>query len=163
VIAAELQQRAIEAERVAPGLFPVDGVEERLLVEGAGDVGVERALPGARQHLQAEAEGGIGGVGLLEHLELRGVVVRVGMLLVEELPAYAPAGEGAHTFLHVEKRALTTEQMAQAIARALGVPRAEVGVAGQKDRQAVTRQWISVPGVDPERALALSLDGIRVL
>jgi tRNA pseudouridine13 synthase len=83
--------------------------------------------------------------------------------VVDELPAYSPSGEGPHTFLHVQKRALTTEQAVLKIAAALGVRRPEVGIAGQKDRQAITRQWISVPAVDPERALALRLDGISIL
>jgi tRNA pseudouridine13 synthase len=83
--------------------------------------------------------------------------------VVEELPAYAPSGDGPHTLLFIEKRALTTEQAVQRIAAALGVRRPDVGVAGQKDRQAMTRQWISVPAVDPERALALRLDGISIL
>jgi tRNA pseudouridine13 synthase len=83
--------------------------------------------------------------------------------IVDELPAYAPSGEGAHTFLQVEKRALTTAEAVTRLASALGFRREEAGTAGQKDRQAVTRQWVSVPNVDPERALALSLDGVRVL
>jgi tRNA pseudouridine13 synthase len=32
-----------------------------------------------------------------------------------------------------------------------------------KDRQAITRQRISIPDVDPARALALTVDGVRVL
>jgi tRNA pseudouridine13 synthase len=43
------------------------------------------------------------------------------------------------------------------------VPPRDVGYAGRKDRDAVARQWFSVPGLDPERALALELDGVRVL
>jgi tRNA pseudouridine13 synthase len=39
----------------------------------------------------------------------------------------------------------------------------DVGVAGRKDRRAVTRQWLSVPGLDPEAALALAIPGVRVL
>jgi tRNA pseudouridine13 synthase len=83
--------------------------------------------------------------------------------LVEEIPAYAPAGEGPHTFLFVEKRGLNSEEALTAICRALGVPRNEAGLAGAKDRQAVTRQWMSLPNVDPARALALSLENLRVL
>jgi tRNA pseudouridine13 synthase len=32
-----------------------------------------------------------------------------------------------------------------------------------KDRHATTRQWLSIPRLDPERALALAVDGVRVL
>jgi len=83
--------------------------------------------------------------------------------LVEELPLYAPTGEGGHTFLHVEKRLVTTEEVAGALARAAGVPSRDVGYAGRKDRVAVATQWFSVPGLDPQRAAELRLEGVRVL
>jgi tRNA pseudouridine13 synthase len=83
--------------------------------------------------------------------------------VVEELPAYAPAGEGGHTFLRIEKRALTTQEAVARLCRALGVSPKDAGVAGQKDRQALTRQWISLPDVDPARALGAAVEGVRVL
>ncbi len=82
---------------------------------------------------------------------------------VEEIPLYAPTGEGQHTFVWVEKRLRTTEEVARDLARAAGAPARDVGYAGRKDRFAVTRQWLSVPGLEPERALALELPGARVL
>ena len=82
---------------------------------------------------------------------------------VDEIALYAPSGEGGHTFLHVEKRLRTTEEVARALARLAGVPPREVGYAGRKDRVAVTRQWFSVPGVEPETALAFGMPGVRVL
>ncbi|HZS38169.1 MAG TPA: tRNA pseudouridine(13) synthase TruD [Polyangia bacterium] len=83
--------------------------------------------------------------------------------VVEELPAYPPSGDGTHTFLWIEKRALTTDEAMQRVAAALGADAREGGAAGMKDRQAVTRQWISLPNVDPDRARGLTLDGVRVL
>jgi tRNA pseudouridine13 synthase len=83
--------------------------------------------------------------------------------VVDELPAYAPSGEGTHTFMLVEKRGLTTAEAVQRLGRALGFRREDAGAAGQKDRQAVTRQWISAPAVDPERALAVALEDVRVV
>ena len=68
---------------------------------------------------------------------------------VEELPAYAPAGEGDHCFVHLEKRDLSTREAIRRLARALGVAARDVGAAGQKDRHAITTQWVSLPGVDP--------------
>jgi len=82
---------------------------------------------------------------------------------VEELPLYPPSGAGEHTFVHVEKRLVTTEEAASALARVAGVRARDVGYAGRKDRMAVATQWISVPGLDPQRALDLELEGIRVL
>ncbi|MGZ3437968.1 MAG: tRNA pseudouridine(13) synthase TruD [Polyangia bacterium] len=83
--------------------------------------------------------------------------------VVDELPAYPPSGEGGHTFLRIEKRGLTTAEAVARLARALGAKQNEAGTAGQKDRQALTRQWISLPDVDPARALATSAEGVRVL
>src|SRR5690349_18985146 len=84
--------------------------------------------------------------------------------VVEELPAYLPAGEGPHTFLWIEKRGLTTPEAVRRLARALRVPERDVGYAGMKDRHATTRQWVSVPAVDPAVALAAELGAeLRVL
>lgn len=82
---------------------------------------------------------------------------------VEEEPLYFASGEGDHTFVFVEKRGRTTEQVARDLARAAGVAPRDVGYAGRKDRHAITRQWLSAPGLDPDRALGLPLPGARVL
>jgi len=82
---------------------------------------------------------------------------------VDEIPAYLPFGEGSHLFLLVEKRGKNTREVAAAIAKALGVRERDTGIAGQKDRHAVTTQWLSVEGVDPSRAIGLSGDGFRIL
>ncbi len=83
--------------------------------------------------------------------------------IVEELPLYEPSGEGGHTFLWVEKRESSTEEVARALARFASVANRDVGYAGRKDRRAVTRQWFSVPELDPDRALAFRDDRARVL
>src|SRR5262245_1321091 len=82
---------------------------------------------------------------------------------VDELPLYAPSGEGGHTFLRVEKRLRTTEEVARDLARAVGAAPRDVGYAGRKDRGAVATQWFSAPGLDPDAALGLALRGARVL
>jgi tRNA pseudouridine13 synthase len=82
---------------------------------------------------------------------------------VEELPLYAPSGAGEHTFVKVEKRLVTTEEVASALSRAARVRASEIGYAGRKDRFAVATQWFSVPRLDPRRALELACDGMRVL
>jgi tRNA pseudouridine13 synthase len=82
---------------------------------------------------------------------------------VEELPAYLPGGEGPHTYLWVSKRGLTTPEAVKRVARGLGVHERDVGYAGLKDRHATTRQWISVPDVAPETALALVVSDLSVL
>jgi tRNA pseudouridine13 synthase len=81
----------------------------------------------------------------------------------EELP-YAPSGAGDHVFVRIEKRGTTTVDAARALARTLGVRDRDIGIAGMKDRHAVTRQWLSLPPpVAPEQALAIELPGVRVL
>ena len=82
---------------------------------------------------------------------------------VDELPLYRPSGSGEHTFVHVEKRLRTTEDVVHALARHAGGRPRDVGYAGRKDRNALTTQWFSVPDLVPERARALSLPGVRVL
>lgn len=83
--------------------------------------------------------------------------------VVEEVPAYEPSGEGEHLFLWIEKVGLSTLDAVSALGRALGKRDREFGFAGMKDARAVTRQWISIAGVDAERARNLELEGLRVL
>jgi len=82
---------------------------------------------------------------------------------VDEQPLYRAIGAGEHTFVRVEKRLRTTEAVARDLARAAGARPQDVGYAGRKDRVALATQWISVPKLDPDAALALELPGARVL
>lgn len=63
---------------------------------------------------------------------------------VEEVGAYEPGGEGTHLYLWIEKRDAAGDWMAGELARHFEVPRGDIGIAGVKDRYAVTRQWVSV-------------------
>lgn len=63
--------------------------------------------------------------------------------MVEELPLYEPCGEGEHVYLFIEKRNMTTMQVADELARRLHVRRGDVSYAGMKDKAAVTRQLFS--------------------
>ncbi|OEU53235.1 MAG: tRNA pseudouridine(13) synthase TruD [Desulfuromonadales bacterium C00003096] len=82
---------------------------------------------------------------------------------VEEIPLYEPCGEGEHLYLDIEKSGLTTFDLLDTLAKALGAKRQEMGYAGLKDARAVTRQTISMTGVRPEQAMDLQLDGITIL
>jgi len=64
---------------------------------------------------------------------------------VEELPLYPASGQGDHLYVTVEKAGRTTHEVASELAAALGVKDREVGVAGLKDKRAVTVQRMSVP------------------
>lgn len=83
--------------------------------------------------------------------------------MVEEIPAYEPSGTGAHTFVEIEKRDLTTHEAIRRLAQAAGCDPRDVGYAGLKDRHATTRQWLSFPALPADRASALGVEGIRVL
>jgi tRNA pseudouridine13 synthase len=76
---------------------------------------------------------------------------------VEEIPLYPPSGEGEHTFVLIEKRMRTSEEIARMLAREAGVSPRDVGYAGRKDRAAVTRQWYSLPAIDPEHVSGIEL------
>ncbi len=83
--------------------------------------------------------------------------------VVEEIPAYEPSGSGEHLFLWIEKREVSAEQLTQHLSRTLNIPRSDIGMAGMKDRQAISRQYVSVP-VFCERDLErLPSDRIRIL
>ncbi|CAN5518370.1 tRNA pseudouridine(13) synthase TruD [soil metagenome] len=82
---------------------------------------------------------------------------------VEEIPAYEPSGEGEFLYLWVEKRDMGAEYFVRTMARRLDIPTGEIGTAGLKDRRAVTRQMVSLPGAVEGRLAQLEGDGIRVL
>jgi len=83
--------------------------------------------------------------------------------VVEEIPLYHPSGSGQHVYVFLEKRKLSTYQVVNAFARRLEVPTRDIGYAGLKDAQAVTRQTISIDGVEPGRVEALDIPGIKIL
>lgn len=83
--------------------------------------------------------------------------------VVDEIPLYEATGSGSHTFLRIEKRMRTTEDVVGDLARVFGVKRRDIGYAGRKDRVAVARQWFSIPDLDPARAAGFEVEGARVL
>jgi len=82
---------------------------------------------------------------------------------VEEIPLYAPSGEGEHVLFEIEKHGIPTREAVRRLARALGANPESFGVAGQKDARAVTRQWLSVAGVETARVTGAEASGVRVL
>ena len=82
---------------------------------------------------------------------------------VSEIPRFLPCGSGELAYAYVEKRGLNTHDLVAAL-RDLGVPYNDVGVAGLKDKHAVTRQWLSVPGEHEQALVALDgMEGVGVL
>ncbi len=76
---------------------------------------------------------------------------------------YLPSGAGEHLFLWIEKRDVSGERLLDHLSRSLGIGRGEIGMAGLKDRRAVTRQYVSVPRTAEARLAECDTDGIRVL
>lgn len=83
--------------------------------------------------------------------------------VVDELPLYEPCGEGEHLYLWIEKRDVSGPSLRRHLARALRISDRTIGMAGLKDRRAVTRQWVSVPAQAAERVGAINDDRVRVL
>jgi tRNA pseudouridine13 synthase len=82
---------------------------------------------------------------------------------VEELPAYLPSGSGEHLYLWIEKRELTTVDAVKELCGALGARFETAGWAGLKDKQAVSRQWLSLHVAATPNAAELAFDRLRVL
>lgn len=83
--------------------------------------------------------------------------------IVDEVPAYAPSGEGEHTYFRVEKREISTPELVKQIAIKLGVSPKVISYAGLKDTHALARQTLSAHFVDPASIEALELDNARIL
>lgn len=64
--------------------------------------------------------------------------------IVEEYIGVEPDGDGEHDLLQIEKIGANTAWVARQLARYAGVANVDVGFAGLKDRNAVTRQTFSV-------------------
>src|SRR5262249_52242730 len=59
---------------------------------------------------------------------------------VQEIPLYEASGEGEHVYAEIQKVGVTTFDAIRRIAGALGLSTREIGYAGMKDAQAVSRQ-----------------------
>lgn len=83
--------------------------------------------------------------------------------VVDELPLYLPQGEGDHLMIKLRKEGHTTGHVLRELARQLRVKDRDIGSAGQKDRHAVTTQWVSVPVKGESRLPHFELSGVEVL
>ena len=85
--------------------------------------------------------------------------------IVAEIPLYQFADAGGFAFLFLEKTNLSTLDLVNLIRKHLDLEDHEVGLAGWKDKRAITRQWISLPQEKTsEDLLALLADkGIKIL
>lgn len=112
------------------------------------------ALATPTRHLTADIPG-IGGV----------LKQRPEDFIVEEIPAYEPVGQGEHIYLWVQKTNISTLHLVRLLAEHFGVRRDDIGVAGLKDKLAVTTQMVSIhtPGKKPEDFPSFERPGASVL
>ncbi|EBK4970432.1 hypothetical protein DNS01_05325 [Salmonella enterica] len=85
-------------------------------------------------------------------------------VVVEDL-GFTPDGEGEHILLRILKNGCNTRFVADALAKFLKIHAREVSFAGQKDKHAVTEQWLCarVPGKEMPDFSAFQLEGCKVL
>jgi len=73
---------------------------------------------------------------------------------VDEVPLYEAGGQGDHVYFRVRKAGVPTPEAVQRIARYMGRSPGDFGVAGMKDAQAVTTQYMSLEHADADRLAA---------
>ena len=85
-------------------------------------------------------------------------------VVVEDL-GFAPDGEGEHILVRILKNGCNTRFVADALAKFLKIHAREVSFAGQKDKHAVTEQWLCarVPGNQMPDLSKFELEGCKVL
>ena len=84
---------------------------------------------------------------------------------VTEILDYALSGDGEHDFLWLEKQDANTAWVAGKLAKHARIRESDVGFAGLKDRNALTRQWFSVrrPSSAGTDWGDFDLPGVRIL
>lgn len=85
-------------------------------------------------------------------------------VVVEDL-GFEPDGEGEHILVRILKNGCNTRFVADALAKFLKIHAREVSFAGQKDKHAVTEQWLCarVPGNVMPDLSKFELEGCKVL
>ncbi len=83
--------------------------------------------------------------------------------VVEEIPLYEFSGEGEHLVLHIRKKNLTTWEMIDKICVHLGIKAKEVGYAGLKDKNAMTKQYISLEKKYEEKMQSFEHPDIKII
>ncbi|MGP3590786.1 tRNA pseudouridine(13) synthase TruD [Vagococcus sp. WN89Y] len=85
-------------------------------------------------------------------------------VVIEDL-GFTPDGEGEHILVRILKNGCNTRFVADSLAKFLKIHAREVSFAGQKDKHAVTEQWLCarVPGNAMPDLSAFELEGCKVL
>jgi tRNA pseudouridine13 synthase len=83
--------------------------------------------------------------------------------VVDEIPLYEFSGVGEHLVLHIRKKNMSTWEMIDRIANHLGIKARDIGYAGLKDKNAMTKQYISIMKKYEEKLESFSHDNIKIL
>jgi len=83
--------------------------------------------------------------------------------IVDEIPSYLPVGTGEHTYIQIQKEQITTHEVIRSFCSSFGIKESEVGFAGLKDAQAVSRQWFSFRLLDEEKLARFTHPKIKIL
>lgn len=83
--------------------------------------------------------------------------------VVDEIPLYPFSGEGEHLVLHIRKKNLSTWQMIDIFSNHLGIKSRDIGYAGLKDKNAQTKQYISLPKKCEPMLENFDHEGIKIL
>jgi tRNA pseudouridine13 synthase len=83
--------------------------------------------------------------------------------VVDEIPLYPFSAEGEHLVLHVRKKNLSTWQMIDIFSNHLGIKGRDIGYAGLKDKNAQTKQYISLPRKYESALEHFDHEGIKIL
>jgi len=83
--------------------------------------------------------------------------------VVEEIPLYEFSGTGTHVLAYIQKKGITTAELIARMGQSLNVRKFDIGYAGRKDSNAITRQWFSIEHIEPEKLQSLNLGSIKVL
>jgi tRNA pseudouridine13 synthase len=83
--------------------------------------------------------------------------------VVDEIPLYPFTGNGEHLVLHIRKKNLSTWELVSLLANHLGIKGREIGYAGLKDKNAMTKQYISLPKKYERRLESFSHANVKIL
>lgn len=83
--------------------------------------------------------------------------------VVDEIPLYPFTGQGEHLILHVRKKGLSTWDLVSLLAKHLGIKSREIGYAGLKDKNAMTKQYISLHKSHERKLESFSHKDVKIL
>lgn len=83
--------------------------------------------------------------------------------VVREVPLYEFSGSGEHLILHIAKKDLSTSEALRLLSEISGAKMREFGVAGLKDKQGQTFQYISVPKKFEPNFRAFSHEKLKII